>query len=1665
MSVVLMLYAEEVFYKHVLPSISNADDFITLNRKLFSLDDNIEIGLEVGDREWSFVQSKEYIVRKGEEVYFNKVIANGDILEVEIRGQKSINIIVIETDTLFGVYEKFDISTKNEISIGKSPTNMICYETQNYVSRNHARLVREGKEVLIEDLSANGIFVNSIRVKEKQKLNYADSIDIFGLHLVYLGDLIAISSIGGRVIVNPQSLSEYAQQESTVLMARSDKKKKVYFNRSPRNVLKIFSDPIEIEGPPAAKRTKDRPLIYTIGPSFTMAIPMLLGCMISVVAMRSSGGNSSAFMYTGLVTAFGSAVIGVIWAMVNLRYAKKDEKEEEELRFNAYGNYLLKMTDFIREKYEHNSKVLLEAYPDTKVCLTYGEKESALWNRNYTHDDFLFVRLGLGSIPFHAQINFPKVRFQLIEDKLMEKPETISENYKTLYHVPVGVNLMKHRLLGIVGGENRTGCIKAMHIMAAQIAANNCYTDVKMVFLYDRKNEDEKMWEFAQWLPHVWSADYKTRYVASNQLEASDVFYELANILRLRMENTNTYSTKKVVKPHYVIFVGDVQMLMGEPIAKYLLDPKEEYGISTLLFAEKDEQLPNACEDILNVKDEKTVIYNALERRGDEDEIELDQAGYKELDELARRLANIKVSEMESSSDIPPSLDFFEMYGISVLKELNVMERWRKNRTYDSMKALIGKKQGGADCYLDIHEKYHGPHGLIAGTTGSGKSETLQTYMLSLAINFSPDDIGFFIIDFKGGGMANLFSDLPHMIGQISNLSGNQVHRAMVSIKSENMRRQRIFNEHGVNNINLYTRLLKNNEAKIPVPHLFIIIDEFAELKREEPDFMRELISVAQVGRSLGVHLILATQKPSGTVDDNIWANTKFRLCLRVQDRQDSNDMLHKPDAAYITQAGRCYLQVGNDEIYELFQSGWSGAVYDEDAAQIHTDIATMLTLTGKTAIVGSKTKIKQKEAARTKWLMLLTKVLVNASKRLGYKLGDCIDSAEKRNQLLKDTFTQLAMAKVDFPDNPYNRIRLEEFVQMLTEENLDSSNEMDQESMKLLIQQASEHGKKLPELKEKTQLDAVVEYLKSLAEENGYTHNLQLWLPVLPQKLYLEELFGYKDCCFNNNKWPQINKKWTLEAYVGLCDDPENQAQNPVVVNLAENGHTAICGTVVSGKSTFLQTLIYSLMNRYNPEYVNFYILDFSSHMLGAYEDAAHVGGVMYENDEDKIRKFFCMVGKMLNDRKNLLQGGNYSQYVQVHGVTIPSVIIAIDNYSNFREKTDNEFEDILIQLSRDGAGYGIFLVITSAGFGSSEIQSRIGDNIRTVICLEMGDKFKYGDAMRTMHFNVLPEADVKGRGLVSMEGNILEFQTALTMEAEDDYQRGERIREQCSIWNASWNGKTARKVPEIPEHPVLSEFVELEDYQQIIEEGDKLPVGYNMEDASCYSIPLSETYCYQISGRARTGKTNVLKMLIHAASNLGADLCIVDDSNKQLSKIATEVEASYITTDQELFDYWKEMMPVFIERNKKKHQYVEDGMEDEEIFKKMRETKPVIIFIADLVTYMKSIYTPEKGVGGMSGFMENILEKGSLHNIYLFGCANPEDVSTLSGYRAYNIFTDYKKGMHLGGNVAAQRLFNFNNIPYMEQSKVMKPGIALTPSTEDESIAMKVVIPLARG
>lgn len=1657
MSTILSVYTKNAYKEYQLPAVNNDDYEFCISAEMFHLKEDLLLRLESINGKWKMKHSKRYMLTKAEGDPYGYFQQN-DVIHVVTYQEEEISIVVTRTENMFKVMGKYDISKLNQITIGATSNNDICYSFLKFVSRTHAIMKKSAQGWMIEDTSSNGIFVNEKKLERSVLLQIGDCIDIFGLKIIYLDGKLAMNAVNQSLKISNLILPLHYVETSGEYIQRAEKtigKEKKYFHRAPRNVVQLDTEPIEIEAPPTPRVINRKPLFMIIGPSFTMAIPMLLGTLL---AMYGSRGNSSSFMYTGIITAVGSAVLGVFWAIVNLKYEKKITVEDEKKRFASYSDYLIKQVEVIKEKYEKSRTSLLELYPDTQTCITYNDTSPQLWSRNRSHDDFLVHRIGLGNLPFQVPIQVPKERFSLSDDNLMKKPGMIQREYEILFDVPVRVDLSKYHVIGLIGEEKKHGALDLMHVLSAQIAANNSYTDVKMVYIYDDRDRQAE-WEFAKWLPHVWSEDKKTRYVASNKEEASDVFYELIKIFRIRSEEEKT-NKKGLPKPYYVLFVSDATVLDGELITKYICDTSENIGLTTFIMADSYEQLPNVCEYVIQNDTQFQGCYQTND--AERNPVHFDNVSGKELEIMARTISGIEVKEVERGGDIPNSLTFLDMFHVNRPDELKAEERWRKNKNYETMKAEVGVKAGGELCYLDVHEKYHGPHGLVAGTTGSGKSETLQTYMLSLALNFSPDDVSFFVIDYKGGGMASLFEGLPHMIGQISNLSGNQVHRAMVSIKSENKRRQRLFSENNVNNINLYTKLYKSGEVSTPIPHLFIIIDEFAELKREEPEFMKELISVAQVGRSLGVHLILATQKPSGTVDDNIWSNSKFRLCLRVQDRQDSNDMLHKPDAAYITQAGRCYLQVGNDELYELFQSGYSGAPYDEDSDSFQSGVATMISLTGKKALIGSNLKRKRQAKLRYTWICNLIQIFQQTAADREQTLEELAESSEG----IKAIYQKLAYFEVDYPISDYNTRRLEELLRLYLAISKVVSKEEEhslEEEVQELLKYVDGNNIKLPEQKIKTQLDAMVEYLAKTAKEFGYNHKFQLWMPLLPTAFTLEQLNGYKERLFDGTKWSDASENWSLQVPIGLCDDPVSQAQMPLVLNFSENGHHAFCGMIVSGKSTLLQTLFYAMIHKYSPDYVNLYAIDFSSHMLSAFEHAPHVGGIMFEDNMEKMDKFFHMIEEMMESRKKQFEGGNYSQYVRANGVKIPAVIVAIDNYANFREKTNNKYEDVLMHLAHDGFGYGIFLAITAGGFGTTEIQTKIGDNIKTVICLQMNDKFQYADALRVPRTEILPEANIKGRGLAMVGERILEFQTALSLEADDDYRRMEKIEEVCSQMQTAWHGKCARQIPVIPEKPIWSEFEELEDVDAMFRDDRHLPIGYDMESAASYGIDLSRTYCYGISGRARTGKTNLLKALIRSASRKGGKVTVIEYGSDELQATANKTNARYIQTQAEQGAFFQELIPVVQERNKIKKELIAEGREDE-VYEALAGDEKYYVFIADIERFISAVYKPEEGVLKIRPFLENLTEKGKQLNIFFFFGINPDTTATILGLRSYENMTGYRTGLHLGGNVSNLRYMDFSYLSYSEQSKTCKAGIAMLP-IGNESEVSRIVIPLVKG
>ena len=236
------------------------------------------------------------------------------------------------------------------------------------------------------------------------------------------------------------------------------------------------------------------------------------------------------------------------------------------------------MRDKIEALYKENTQSMRECSLSADECCALDGTSPLLWNRNDSYDDFLAVRLGIGDLPFQAPIQVPQERFTLINDTLADKPRQLQENFSILKDVPVSVDLLQHRLVGVAGGDNRKASIAIAQAMIAQIAAANCYTDVKIAIVCDEKSDiDRDAWNFAMWLPHVWSGDKKIRYMATNRAERGDVFYALTQILRNRNEEDER---NRSIKPRIILFVSDPTLLDGEAIAHYVFDRGTDLGLS-----------------------------------------------------------------------------------------------------------------------------------------------------------------------------------------------------------------------------------------------------------------------------------------------------------------------------------------------------------------------------------------------------------------------------------------------------------------------------------------------------------------------------------------------------------------------------------------------------------------------------------------------------------------------------------------------------------------------------------------------------------------------------------------------------------------------------------------------------------------------------------------------------------------------------------------------------------------------------------------------------------------------------------------------------------------------------------------------------------------------------
>lgn len=973
---------------------------IRLHKDLFF--EQIQLTLLNDDNTWTLLcDSNIYISFLDSRKLMSLKLNHGDIFSLKYQSSNSEIFTIeflIDFDNSERLYERrIDLANISRCTIGANYSCQIRIASA-YIKDDLIELVRQRNGYQLSILNSTyGVYHNSIRVKEKCLIENGDFFSIsdfvFYYKNGYLWTEIRDDMACKNLTFHDFPINRYYPK----------------FKRNTRIKLVLNKEKIEILDPPPKPQKQKNHIVTSLLPA--------MGMLLTSGMMAVMGGSMMIFSVI-------SGMMAIITAVITVVQTKRDYKKDCKDRIETYKKYIENKKVEIEEQRKTEKSDLEKIYIDDSIELNhFYDFSSDLFDRQPEDSDFLDIRLGTGYVESLRKIDYKKQERLEIEDDLQLMPKDISEQYKYLENAPVVCKLKDSNAIGICGNEeNRYALFKNILI---DICARQYHADVELFFVADESHKERVSW--LRFLPHVANKN-NFRNIAYDDESKNRVFDYLYKELSQR-EKEKKYR-------HMIVFFYDDYGFQKHPISKFINNLKD-FSVTFVFMSDTKSEIPPGCSKLIDLKSNDLGILIDTTDESKKNEFHYTTIDDQTAKNIVSLLAPVYTEEISLEGALTKNISLFELLNIMMVDDLDLNERWSNSQVYKSMAAPIGVTKNDV-IYLDLHDKADGPHGLVAGTTGSGKSEVLQTYILSIATLFHPYEVSFLIIDFKGGGMVNQFKNLPHLLGAITNIDGKEINRSLKSIKAELQKRQRLFAEAEVNHIDKYIQKYKQNKVHTPIPHLIVIVDEFAELKDEQPDFMKELISAARIGRSLGVHLILATQKPAGQVNEQIWSNSRFKICLKVQSTEDSNEVLKSPLASEIKEPGRAYLQVGMNEKFELFQSAYSGA--PEQISDINTKEFALYEVsdTGKRTPIYIQKKRKTSNSSRNQLDSIVDYVDNYCKAENIEKLPNiCLPSLPKvihYPDCIKSHYSEVSIGLYDDPDN---QIQDEAFLDICNENTL----------------------------------------------------------------------------------------------------------------------------------------------------------------------------------------------------------------------------------------------------------------------------------------------------------------------------------------------------------------------------------------------------------------------------------------------------------------------------------------------------------------------------------------------------------------------------------------------------------------------------------------------------
>ncbi len=757
---------------------------------------------------------------------------------------------------------------------------------------------------------------------------------------------------------------------------------KIYIDRPPRIEPELPSGVTNIPNPPDTEENPGRilaqaflPMVMILGyimvslfgqgRNLFMMIPMLLSVVASV-ALAFYANNLERKQRTEKETSYKRRIS-------ELR--RQMESEHEQQRIYYFYNY---------PDPEKTLTIASDLGRDTTAREEDIRSGTRLWERRSSDHDFMHLRLGISTRPSTVIYKLPEN--EKVESPLFREATRLAEDSRLLFDVPVTVGLhlpadekeskkveakseqeggdkeaeeqkeitIRHSI-GITGSAAE----KVHAYLRAVLVDYAAFHSPQDTMLYIAgTNEARQYWRWAYALPHCKEADKsetlcfeEDKKPGENEADRMRLFWKnIRTILERRRMRLQDKESGTDVKLPFMLVVVDVQNqapewsclrdIEGEAAISTILLDGQMLGAAILFLVPERSSVPSRCTAVIEVDDDPSDEDAAVFRYAETGFNTVRYVGKTKLvstQEMARNFSkNLELLDIRRGygSSLAATVTLLEMLNVTSIDQLQEMarENWRRSmdqKSADWLYTAIGLLSGNEPRVLTFSAKADGVHGMIAGSTGSGKSELLMTMIIGLALNFSPDVLNFVLIDYKGGAAFEPFKHLPHKVDIVTNLDQSATARVFASIIAELDRRQKLNTYTNSKDIVHYRRKgLNLDPERPPYPHLFVIIDEFAEMIAGNAEYKAQLESITRLGRALGVTLILAAQRPAG-VTDQMRANIKFRICLRVETPDDSRELLRRTDAAFLPPGipGRGYLQVGNENI-ELIQTAYTGGDY-----------------------------------------------------------------------------------------------------------------------------------------------------------------------------------------------------------------------------------------------------------------------------------------------------------------------------------------------------------------------------------------------------------------------------------------------------------------------------------------------------------------------------------------------------------------------------------------------------------------------------------------------------------------------------------------------------------------------------------------------------------------